>query len=71
MNVSVAVRLAEVRARIDAAARGAGRDPSSVRLVAVSKTFPIDAVREAYAAGHRDFGENRVQEALEKIAASP
>jgi pyridoxal phosphate enzyme (YggS family) len=68
--VSVSDRLAEVRARIDAAARGAGRDPSSVRLVAVSKTFPIDAVREAYAAGHRDFGENRVQEALEKIAAS-
>jgi pyridoxal phosphate enzyme (YggS family) len=68
--VSVAGRLSEVRARIDAAARGAGRDPSSVRLVAVSKTFPIDAVREAYAAGHRDFGENRVQEALEKIAAS-
>lgn len=67
----VAVRLAEVRARIDAAARGAGRDPSSVRLVAVSKTFPIDAVRAAYAAGQRDFGENRVQEALEKIAASP
>jgi PLP dependent protein len=69
--MSVAVRLAEVRARIDAAARGAGRDPSSVRLVAVSKTFPIDAVREAYAAGHRDFGENRVQEALDKIAVSP
>ena len=68
--MSVAARLAEVRARIDAAARGAGRDPSSVRLVAVSKTFPIDAVREAYAAGHRDFGENRVQEALEKIGAS-
>ena len=67
----MAVRLAEVRARIDAAARGAGRDPSSVRLVAVSKTFPIDAVREACAAGHRDFGENRVQEALDKIAASP
>jgi pyridoxal phosphate enzyme (YggS family) len=69
--VSVSARLAEVRARIDAAARGAGRDPSSIRLVAVSKTFPIDAVREAYAAGHRDFGENRVQEALEKISASP
>jgi len=68
--MSISNRLAEVRARIDAAARGAGRDPSSVRLVAVSKTFPIDAVREAYAAGHRDFGENRVQEALEKIAAS-
>jgi pyridoxal phosphate enzyme (YggS family) len=68
--VSVSARLAEVRARIDAAARGAGRDPSSVRLVAVSKTFPIDAVREACAAGHRDFGENRVQEALDKIGAS-
>ena len=66
----IAERLSEVCARIDAAARGAGRDPSSVRLVAVSKTFPIDAVREAYAAGQRDFGENRVQEALEKIEAS-
>ena len=68
--MSIAVRLSEVRARIDAAARGAGRDPSSVRLVAVSKTFPLDAVREAYAAGQREFGENRVQEALEKIGAS-
>jgi pyridoxal phosphate enzyme (YggS family) len=68
--MSIAVRLAEVRARIDAAARGAGRDPSSVRLVAVSKTFPLEAVREAYAAGQRDFGENRVQEAIEKISAS-
>ena len=68
--MSIAVRLSEVRARIDAAARGAGRDPSAIQLVAVSKTFPIDAVREAYAAGQRDFGENRVQEALEKIAAS-
>ena len=69
--MSIAVRLSEVRARIDAAARRAGRDPFAVRLVAVSKTFPIDAVREAYAAGQRDFGENRVQEALEKISASP
>jgi pyridoxal phosphate enzyme (YggS family) len=69
--MSIAVRLSEVRARIDAAARRAGRDPFAVRLVAVSKTFPIDAVREAYAAGQRDFGENRVQEALEKIGASP
>lgn len=68
--MSIAVRLSEVRARIDAAATGAGRDPSSIRLVAVSKTFPIDAVREAYHAGQRDFGENRVQEALEKISAS-
>ena len=68
--MSIAARLSDVRGRIDAAARRAGRDPASVRLVAVSKTFPIDAVREAYAAGQRDFGENRVQEALEKIAAA-
>lgn len=65
--MAIADRLSQVRARIDAAARRAGRDPSAVRLVAVSKTFPIDAVREAFAAGQRDFGENRVQEALEKI----
>jgi len=50
-----------------AAAGTAGRDPSSIRLVAVSKTFPAQAVREAYAAGQRDFGENRVQEGLQKI----
>jgi pyridoxal phosphate enzyme (YggS family) len=68
--LSVADRLAGVRARIDAAARSAGRDPASVRLVAVSKTFPIDAVRAAYEAGQREFGENRVQEALQKIAGS-
>ena len=67
--MTIADRLAEVRGRIAAAARSAGRDPSSIRLVAVSKTFPVDAIREAYAAGQREFGENRVQEALEKIAA--
>ena len=50
-----------------AAAGAAGRDPSSIRLVAVSKTFPTQAVRDAYAAGQRDFGENRVQEGLQKI----
>ena len=50
-----------------AAAGAAGRDPSSIRLVAVSKTFPAQAVRDAYGAGQRDFGENRVQEALQKI----
>jgi pyridoxal phosphate enzyme (YggS family) len=65
--VSIADRLTEIRARIGAAAKSAGRDPSSVRLVAVSKTFPIEAVREAFEAGQRDFGENRVQEALQKI----
>jgi pyridoxal phosphate enzyme (YggS family) len=68
--MSIADRLSEIRARIAAAARSAGRDPSSVRLVAVSKTFPIESIREAYAAGQRDFGENRVQEALQKIERS-
>ena len=52
---------------MSAAAGTAGRDPSSVRLVAVSKTFPVEAVREAYAAGQREFGENRVQDGLQKI----
>ena len=63
-------RLTEVRARIARAARSAGRDPTSVTLVAVSKTFPLSLVRDAYAAGQRVFGENRIQEALEKIAGS-
>ena len=66
----IKANLAAVRARIDSAARAAGRRPGDVRLVAVSKTFPIDAVRAAYEAGQRDFGENKVQEALQKIAAS-
>lgn len=65
----IAGRLAGIRQRIDAAARSAGRDPSSIRLVAVSKTFPMEAIREAYAAGQRDFGENRVQEVLQKITS--
>src|SRR5262245_51237176 len=68
--MSIADRLAAIRLRVREAAVSAGRDPASVLLVAVSKTFPIDAVREAYAAGQRDFGENRVQEALQKIGAS-
>jgi pyridoxal phosphate enzyme (YggS family) len=65
--VSIADRLTEVRTRIARAARSAGREPSSVTLVAVSKTFPIAAVRDAYAAGQRNFGENRVQEAVQKM----
>ena len=52
----------------DAATR-AGRSPADVLLIAVSKTFPLDAVRAAYDAGQRDFGENRVQEALQKLEA--
>lgn len=63
----IADRLTEVRSRIATAARSAGRDPSSIQLIAVSKTFPVELVREAHAAGQRDFGENRVQEALWKI----
>jgi PLP dependent protein len=68
--MSIASNLADIRARVASAAQAAGRDPSSVRLIAVSKTFPIDAVREAYAAGQREFGENRVQEGLQKIDGS-
>jgi pyridoxal phosphate enzyme (YggS family) len=60
-------RLADVRARIERAAGRAGRDPATIRLVAVSKTFPADAVRAAADAGQIDFGENKVQEALQKI----
>jgi pyridoxal phosphate enzyme (YggS family) len=68
--LSISARLSAIRQRIDAAAQAAGRDPSSIRLVAVSKTFPVESVRDAWRAGHRDFGENRVQEALQKISAS-
>jgi pyridoxal phosphate enzyme (YggS family) len=65
--VSIADNLAAVRGRLEQAARAAGRDPDAIRLVAISKTFPADAVRAAIAAGQVDFGENRVQEALQKI----
>jgi pyridoxal phosphate enzyme (YggS family) len=60
--VSVAEQLGVVRGRIVAAAVAAGRDPASVRLVAVSKTKPAAMIREAYAQGQRDFGENYAQE---------
>lgn len=62
-------RLDSVRDRIATAARRAGRDPSSVRLLAISKTFPPEFVREAARAGQIDFGENKVQEALAKQEA--
>jgi PLP dependent protein len=67
---SIIHRLAEVKRRIANAAASAGRDPSSVRLIAVSKTFPVNAIREAFAAGQVDFGENKVQEGLQKFATS-
>jgi pyridoxal phosphate enzyme (YggS family) len=67
--MSIAENIARVRERIDAAARRAGRDPQSIALMAVSKTHPADVIREAYTAGQRLFGENRVQEFAEKHAA--
>jgi pyridoxal phosphate enzyme (YggS family) len=64
---ALSARLDAVRDRIARAASRVGRDPSSIRLVAVSKTFPADHVRAAARAGQLDFGENKVQEALEKM----
>ncbi len=66
---SIANNLQEVKRRLSSAALAAGHDPAAVRLLAVSKTFGADAVRQAHAAGQRAFGENYVQEALAKIAA--
>ncbi len=68
VDASIAANLQSIRSRIDAAAGRAGRDPSDVQLIAVSKTFSATHVRAAWAAGQRDFGENRVQEALQKMA---
>src|SRR6185295_14041963 len=55
--------------RIAAAARGSGRDPSAITLVAVSKEVDVEAVTAAMAAGQVDFGENRAQELARKVAA--
>ncbi len=63
MAASVASKLQEVRQRVDAAAREAGRTPSTVTLIAVSKGQPDGRLAEAVSAGYRVFGENRVQEA--------
>lgn len=70
MYAHIPGRLAEIRARIAGAAQRSGRGPDDVRLIAVSKTHPLDAIRAAVDAGHLDFGENKVQEALQKIAAA-
>jgi len=67
VDATIATNLQSVRSRLDAAARRAGRDPSTIRLIAVSKTFSADHVRAASAAGQADFGENKVQEGLQKI----
>ncbi len=67
--MSIAENIARVRERIAAAARRAGRNPDEITLMGVSKTFPLESIREAYAAGLRVFGENRVQEFAGKAAA--
>ena len=68
--MSIAGNLAEVRERIAESARRAGRAATDITLVAVSKTFGAECVREAWDAGQREFGENKVQEGLQKIAAT-
>ena len=68
---TITENLALVRERVDAAARRSGRKADDVTLVAVSKTQPVEAVWEAFQAGQRVFGENKVQEALGKIAKGP
>jgi len=65
--MSVAENIARVRERIQAAAMRAGRDADDITLMAVSKTFPAHSIREAYEAGIRHFGENRVQEFAGKV----
>jgi pyridoxal phosphate enzyme (YggS family) len=64
----LAVRLADIRAQLAAAARKSGREPDEVRLIAISKTHPASVIKQACQLGATDFGENRVQEAEGKIA---
>ncbi len=70
-GTTLAERIAGIREQVAEAAMRAGRDPGSVTIVAVSKTFPREAVDAAYSAGMRHFGENRVQEAQGKFADPP
>ncbi|MGA7460869.1 MAG: YggS family pyridoxal phosphate-dependent enzyme, partial [Candidatus Korobacteraceae bacterium] len=65
--MSIAANLAEIRERIARAAKRAGRNPDDVALMAVTKTQPAPRIIEAYEAGQRLFGENRVQEFAEKF----
>ena len=67
----IRTRTAEVEARIEAACARSGRSPEEVTLIAVTKTFPVDVVHAAVAAGLRDFGENRVQELVAKSDGVP
>lgn len=67
--MSIAENIARVQERVVAAARRSGRNPEEITLMAVSKTFPPESIRKAYAAGLRVFGENRVQEFAGKAEA--
>jgi pyridoxal phosphate enzyme (YggS family) len=67
--VSIAENIAHIRERLESAARRAGRHPAEIALMAVSKTQPLERIREAYNAGQRLFGENRVQEFSGKAGA--
>jgi pyridoxal phosphate enzyme (YggS family) len=67
--MSIVENVAWVQERIASAARRAGRNPEEITLMAVSKTFPVERIRQAYAAGLRVLGENRVQEFAEKAGA--
>ena len=67
----IADNLLAIRRRMEASCARVGRDPADVELVAVSKTFPADSVREAFEAGERIFGESRLQEALPKMDLLP
>ena len=69
MNSEIVENIVRVRERIDAACKRAGRAAEDVRLIAVSKTVPADRIRQAFDAGLRDFGENRIQEAKAKRPA--
>jgi pyridoxal phosphate enzyme (YggS family) len=69
MSISVSANLAQVRKRIELAVLAAGRPANEVTLLAVSKTMPAQAVREAYNAGQLAFGENYIQEGVDKIAS--
>ena len=69
MSTSVSDNLVQVRKRIALASQAVGRSPEAVKLLAVSKTMPAQAVREAYVAGQLAFGENYIQEGVDKIAS--
>lgn len=69
--MGIAERLQEIQSRIDKACETSNRDPQQITFIAVSKTFPTEAIQEAYDCGHRHFGESRLQELLPKAEALP